>query len=151
LDTLVARPHDKESAVAEPDFNTRIIEEFRANAGRVGGPFEGATLLLLHTDGAKSGEHYVTPVVYLEDDGRYVILASKAGAPNHPGWYHNIKAHPDLHVEVGDRTIEVTAEELRGEERQRLYDTVVELMPQFGEYQATTSRVIPIVALTPKD
>jgi deazaflavin-dependent oxidoreductase (nitroreductase family) len=151
LDTLVARPHDKESTMAEPDFNTRIIEEFRANAGRVGGPFEGSSLLLLHTDGARSGEHRVTPVVYLKDDGRYVILASKAGAPSHPGWYHNLKAHPDLHVEVGDATIEVTAEELSGEERQRLYDTVVELMPQFAEYQANTSRVIPIIALTPKD
>jgi len=137
--------------MAEPDFNTRIIEEFRANAGRVGGPFEGSSLLLLHTDGARSGEHRVTPVVYLKDDGRYVILASKAGAPSHPGWYHNLKAHPDLHVEVGDATIEVTAEELSGEERQRLYDTVVELMPQFAEYQANTSRVIPIIALTPKD
>jgi deazaflavin-dependent oxidoreductase (nitroreductase family) len=151
LDTLVARPHDKESTMAEPDFNTRIIEEFRANAGRVGGPFEGGTLLLLHTDGAKSGEHHVTPVVYLEDGDRYVIFASKAGAPTNPGWYHNLKAHPDLHVEVGDATIEVTAEELGGEERQRLYDTVVELMPQFAEYQANTSRVIPIIALTPKD
>jgi len=137
--------------MAEPDFNTRIIEEFRANAGRVGGPFEGGTLLLLHTDGAKSGEHHVTPVVYLEDGDRYVIFASKAGAPTNPGWYHNLKAHPDLHVEVGDATIEVTAEELSGEERQRLYDTVVELMPQFAEYQANTSRVIPIIALTPKD
>jgi len=137
--------------MAEPDFNTRIIEEFRANAGRVGGPFEGGTLLLLHTDGAKSGEHHVTPVVYLEDGDRYVIFASKAGAPTNPGWYHNLKAHPDLHVEVGDATIEVTAEELGGEERQRLYDTVVELMPQFAEYQANTSRVIPIIALTPKD
>jgi deazaflavin-dependent oxidoreductase (nitroreductase family) len=150
LDTLVARPHDKETAMAEPDFNTRIIEEFRANAGRVGGPFEGTTLLLLHTDGARSGTHHTTPVVYLQDGGRYVIVASKAGAPRHPGWYHNLKAHPDLHVEVGDRTIDVTAEELSGDERQRLYDTIVELMPQFGEYQANTSRVIPIIALTPK-
>jgi deazaflavin-dependent oxidoreductase (nitroreductase family) len=136
--------------MAEPDYNTRIIEEFRANAGRVGGPLEGWNLLLLHTDGAKSGEHYVTPVVYLEDDGRYVIFASKAGAPSNPGWYHNLKAHPDLHVEVGDATIDVTAEEVSGEERTRLFETVVELMPQFAEYQANTSRVIPIVALTPK-
>ena len=95
--------------MAEPDFNTRIIEEFRANAGRVGGPFEGSTLLLLHTDGARSGTHYTTPVVYLQDGGRYVIFASKAGAPSHPGWYHNLKAHPDLHIEVGDRTLDVTA------------------------------------------
>jgi len=136
--------------MAEPDFNTKVIEEFRANAGRVGGVFEGATLLLLHTDGAKSGTHYVTPVVYLDDDGRYVIFASKAGAPNHPGWYHNIKANGDLHIEVGDRTVEVTAAELTGAERDRIYERQVGLMPQFAEYQANTERVIPIIALTPK-
>lgn len=136
--------------MAEPDFNTRIIEEFRANAGRVGGPFEGATLLLLHTDGAKSGAHYTTPVVYIDDDGRYIIFASKAGAPTHPGWYHNLKAHPDLHIEVGDRLLDVTAEELTGADRDRLFARVVELMPQFAEYQANTERVIPIIALTPK-
>lgn len=136
--------------MAEPDFNTKVIEEFRANAGRVGGMFEGANLLLLHTDGAKSGTHYVTPVVYLDDDGRYVIFASKAGAPNHPGWYHNIKAQGDLHIEVGDRTVEVTAKELTGSERDRIYERQVGLMPQFAEYQAKTERVIPIIALTPK-
>ena len=136
--------------MAEPDFNTRIIEEFRANAGSVGGRFEGATLLLLHTDGAKSGTHYTTPVVYLDDDGRYVIFASKAGAPSHPGWYHNLKAHPELHIEVGDKRLEVTAEEVTGAERDRLYARQAERMPQFAEYQANIERVIPIIALTPK-
>jgi deazaflavin-dependent oxidoreductase (nitroreductase family) len=136
--------------MAEPDFNTRIIEEFRANAGSVGGPFEGATLLLLHTDGAKSGTHYTTPVVYLDDDGRYVIFASKAGAPSHPGWYHNLKAHPELHIEVGDKRLEVTADEVTGAERDRLYARQAERMPQFAEYQANIERVIPIIALTPK-
>ena len=136
--------------MAEPDFNTRIIEEFRANAGRVGGPFEGATLLLLHTDGAKSGTHYTTPVVYLDDGGRYVIFASKAGAPNNPGWYHNLIANPDVHIEVGDQMVDVTAAEITGAERDRIYDRQVERMPQFSEYQANTERLIPIVALTPK-
>ena len=136
--------------MAEPDFNTRIIEEFRANAGSVGGPFEGATLLLLHTAGAKSGTHYTTPVVYLDDDGRYVIFASKAGAPSHPGWYHNLKAHPELHIEVGDKRLEVTADEVTGAERDRLYARQAERMPQFAEYQANIERVIPIIALTPK-
>jgi deazaflavin-dependent oxidoreductase (nitroreductase family) len=137
--------------MAEPDFNTQIIEEFRANGGRVGGMFEGATLLLLHTDGARSGVHHTTPVVYLEDDGRYVIFASKAGAPNHPGWYHNLKANPDLHVEVGDKRLNVTATEITGAERDRIYERQVALAPQFAEYQAKTERVIPIIALTPKD
>jgi deazaflavin-dependent oxidoreductase (nitroreductase family) len=137
--------------MAEPDFNTRIIEEFRANAGRVGGPFEGSTLLLLHTDGAKSGQHYVTPVVTVEDQGRYIIFASKAGAPHHPSWFHNLKANPNLHIEIGDRKLDVTAEEVTGAERDRLYKEQVERMPQFAEYQAATERVIPIVALVPKD
>ena len=130
--------------MAEPDFNTRIIEEFRANAGRVGGPFEGSTLLLLHTDGAKSGQHYVTPVVTVEDQGRYIIFASKAGAPHHPSWFHNLKANPNLHIEIGDRKLEVTAEEVTGAERDRLYKEQVERMPQFAEYQASTSAMIPI-------
>jgi deazaflavin-dependent oxidoreductase (nitroreductase family) len=137
--------------MAEPDFNARIIEEFRANAGRVGGPFEGGTLLLLHTDGAKSGTHYTTPVVYLDDDGRYIIFASKAGAPSNPGWYHNLMANPDVHIEVGDRLVDVTAEEITGAERDRIYERQVERMPQFADYQAQTERVIPIVALTPKN
>jgi deazaflavin-dependent oxidoreductase (nitroreductase family) len=136
--------------MAEPDFNTRIIEEFRANAGSVGGRFEGSTLLLLHTDGARSGTHYTTPVVYLDDEGRYVIFASKAGAPSHPGWYHNLKAHPELHIEVGDERLEVTAEEVTGAERDRLYARQAERVPQFAEYQANIERVIPVIALTPK-
>ena len=133
--------------MAEPDFNTRIIEEFRANAGRVGGPFEGSTLLLLHTDGAKSGQHYVTPVVTVEDQGRYIIFASKAGAPHHPSWFHNLKANPNLHIEIGDRKLDVTAEEVTGAERDRLYKEQVERMPQFAEYQAATEREIGIIAL----
>jgi deazaflavin-dependent oxidoreductase (nitroreductase family) len=133
-----------------PDFNAQIIAEFRANAGHVGGHFEGSNLLLLHTDGARSGTHYTTPVIYHEDAGRYVIAASKSGAPSNPGWYHNLKAKPDAQIEVGDRLIQVTAEEVTGAERDRIYADRVEQVPQFGEYQDKTERVIPIISLTPK-
>jgi deazaflavin-dependent oxidoreductase (nitroreductase family) len=135
---------------APADFNARIIEEFRANMGRVGGPFEGASLLLLHTKGARSGTDYTNPVAYLADEGRYVVFASKAGAPNNPGWYHNLKAHPDLSIEVGEETIAVTATEATGAERERIFARQVERSPQFAEYQAKTERVIPVIVLTPK-
>jgi deazaflavin-dependent oxidoreductase (nitroreductase family) len=135
---------------APADFNAQIIAEFRANHGRVGGRFEGATLLLLHTTGAKSATPYTNPVVYLPDGGRYVVFASKAGAPTNPGWYHNLKAHPDVSIEVENRTIEVTASEVTGSERDRLYGRQTELSPQFARYQANTERVIPVIALTPR-
>jgi len=102
------------------DFNARIIEEFRANGGRVGGPFEGQPLLLLHHVGARSGQQRVNPLVYQRDDGRYVIFASKAGAPTNPDWYHNLKAHPEADIEVGTAKIAVRASEATGEERERL-------------------------------
>lgn len=135
---------------APADFNAQIIAEFRANHGRVGGRFDGATLLLLHTTGAKSGTPRTNPVVYLADGGRYVVFASKAGAPTNPGWYHNLKAHPDVSIEVEDSTIEVTASEVTGSERDRLYDRQTERSPQFADYQAKTERVIPVIALTPR-
>jgi len=135
---------------APADFNAQIIAEFRANHGRVGGRFEGATLLLLHTTGAKSGTPRTNPVVYLPDAGRYVVFASKAGAPTNPGWYHNLTAHPDVSIEVEDSTIEVAASEVTGAERDRLYDRQTERSPQFAEYQAKTERVIPVIALTPR-
>ena len=125
------------------DFNAQIIEEFRANEGRVGGMFEGATLLLLHHTGAKSGKRRVNPLGYLDDDGRYVVFASKAGAPTNPDWYHNLKAHPNVTIEVGTDTIEVVASEATGEERERLYRTQAERVPQFAEYEKRTDRVIP--------
>ena len=131
------------------DFNAAIIEEFRANGGRVGGRFEGNTLLLLHHRGAKSGRDYVNPVVYLPDGDRYVVFASKAGAPENPGWYHNLMAHPDIAIEVGGETLEVTASVAQGPERDRLYERQVAIMPRFAEYQANTSRTIPVVVLTP--
>jgi deazaflavin-dependent oxidoreductase (nitroreductase family) len=132
------------------DFNTQVINEFRENGGRVGGPFDGAPLLLLHHRGAKSGTERVTPLVYLADGERHLIFASKGGAPENPAWFHNLKAHPDTTIEVGSETIAVTATELTGEERDRLYERQASLMPNFREYQEQTSRKIPVVALTPR-
>lgn len=133
------------------DFNARIIEEFRANAGQVGGNLEGNTLLLLHHTGAKSGKSYVNPLAYLSDHGRYVVFASKAGAPTNPGWYYNLKTHPNTSIEVGTQTLAVMASEATGEERNRLFETQVQRQPQFGEYEQKTDRLIPVMILTPAD
>jgi deazaflavin-dependent oxidoreductase (nitroreductase family) len=131
------------------DFNQAIIDEFRANEGRVGGPFEGAPLLLLTTTGARSGERRTTPVVYLADGERLVIFASKGGAPTNPAWYHNLRAHPSATVEVGPETVEVNAVVTSGEERERLFRRQAERYPQFAEYEQKTTREIPVVALEP--
>jgi deazaflavin-dependent oxidoreductase (nitroreductase family) len=131
------------------DFNQRVIEEFRANDGNVSGQFAGMPLLLLHHTGAKTGSSRLNPVAYLEDDGRYVIFASKAGAPTHPDWYHNLKAHPEVQIEVGPDTLDVVASEAAGEERDRLYAAQSERVPQFAEYEQNTDRVIPVIVLTP--
>jgi len=132
------------------DFNAKVIEEFHANEGRVGGMFEGAPLLLLHHTGARSGESRINPLVYLPDGERYVIFASKAGAPTNPDWYHNVMAHPDLEVEVGTDTINAHAAEASGEERERLLAAQIERMPQFAEYvQSAGERQIPVIVLTP--
>ncbi|GGO01405.1 hypothetical protein GCM10010116_02600 [Microbispora rosea subsp. aerata] len=133
------------------DWNAKIIEEFRANAGRVGGPFEGVSLLLLTTTGAKTGAARTNPVAYLRDGDRLLVFASYAGAPRNPDWYHNLLANPTVTVEVGDgtaiETFTATATPLEGEERDRMYARQAELVPVFAEYQARTSRVIPVVAL----
>jgi deazaflavin-dependent oxidoreductase (nitroreductase family) len=131
------------------DFNTQIIEEFRANEGRVGGMFEGNPLLLLHHTGAKSGESRINPLAYQSDDGRYVVFASKGGAPSNPDWYYNLKAHPNVQIEVGTDTIDVLASEATGEEHDRLYRTQAERIPQFADYQKQAGRVIPVIVLTP--
>jgi deazaflavin-dependent oxidoreductase (nitroreductase family) len=131
------------------DFNDQIIEEFHANEGRVGGMFEGMPLLLLHHTGAKSGESRINPLAYQADDGRYVIFASKGGAPNNPAWYHNLLAHPDVKIEVGSDTLDVRASEASGEERERLYRTQADRVPQFAEYEQQTDRTIPVIVLTP--
>ena len=132
------------------DFNAQVIEEFRANGGTAGGIFEGKPLLLLHNVGAKSGTEYVTPLVYLGDDGRTFIFASKGGAPNHPGWFHNLKANPDVSIEIGGDTKEVVAVELTGEDRSRIFEIQKEQQPQFAEYEAATDRQIPVIELAPK-
>jgi deazaflavin-dependent oxidoreductase (nitroreductase family) len=132
------------------DYNQRIIDEFRANAGQPPSWSGSSPLILLHHRGARSGAERVNPVAYLEDDGRYVIFASKAGAPNNPGWYHNLKAHPDTTIEVGSDTTAVTATEATGEERDRLFALQAQRSPQFGEYQEKTDRVIPVIVLTPR-
>ncbi|HUB75009.1 MAG TPA: nitroreductase family deazaflavin-dependent oxidoreductase [Solirubrobacteraceae bacterium] len=129
------------------DFNAAIIEEFRTHGGRVGGPFEGAQLLLLTSTGAKSGQPRTTPVVYLEDGENLVIFASKAGAPTDPAWYRNLLADPSASVEVGTDTLTVRARVAEGEERERLYARQVARMPQFADYQAKTTRRIPVVVL----
>jgi deazaflavin-dependent oxidoreductase (nitroreductase family) len=132
------------------DFNAGVIEEFRANGGTAGGIFEGKPLLLLHNVGARSGTDFVTPLVYLEDGGNWVIFASKGGAPNNPGWYHNLKAQPVVSVEIGSDTVEVSAEEATGEERDRLYSIQEEQQPQFSEYAQKTDRKIPVIVLKPR-
>jgi len=129
------------------EFNAKIIDEFRANGGKVGGMFTGAPMLLLHTVGARSGKAYTTPLVYLADGGRWVIIASKAGAPTNPDWYHNLVAHPDAEIEVGTEKIRVKAREVRDGERDRLYDKQASIMPNFREYAQKTTRVIPVIAL----
>jgi deazaflavin-dependent oxidoreductase (nitroreductase family) len=132
------------------DFNAEIIEEFHANEGRVGGTFKDLPLLLLHHTGAKSGKSRVNPLAYQSDDGRYVVFASKGGAPTNPDWYHNLMAQPNVTIEVGTDTIDVVASEATGEERERLYRTQAERVPQFGEYEKRTERVIPVIVLTPR-
>ena len=131
------------------DFNAQIIDEFRTNGGKVGGMFEGTPLLLVHHVGAKSGQARVNPLAYSRDGDRYVIYASKGGAPHNPGWYHNLVANPQTTIEVGTDTVDVVASEAAGEERDRLFAAQAERSPQFAEYQANTSRVIPVVILTP--
>ena len=130
------------------DWNGKIIEEFRANAGKVGGYFEGAPMVLVHHVGARSGTERVNPLVYLPDGDDMVIAATKGGAPTHPDWYHNLKAHPRVVVEVGTETFPVEAAEVTGEERDRLWRRLVEMRPGFGEYESKTTRVFPLFRLT---
>jgi deazaflavin-dependent oxidoreductase (nitroreductase family) len=129
------------------DWNRQTIEVFRANGGKVGGMWEGRPLLLLTTTGAKSGQRRTNPVMYLRDGDRLLVFASKGGAPTNPDWYHNLVAHPKVTVEVGTETYKTTATPLTGEERDRLFAKQAGLYPQFGEYQARTTRKIPVIAL----
>ncbi len=137
-------------ATSPADFNARIIDEFRANEGRVGGNFAGLPLLLLHHTGARSGKSRINPLAYHRDGDRCVIFASKAGAPSNPDWYYNLKAHPEVEIEVGTDTVEVLAEEATGEERDRLFRGQAERVPAFAEYEQKTDRVIPVIVLSPR-
>src|SRR5690348_10528386 len=131
--------------------NEAIIEEFRANEGRVGGYFEGRSMLLLTHTGAKTGTRYTNPLVYLPDDGRLLVFATKSGAPENPQWYRNLMAHPTATVEVGTERYDVDAAEVTGVERDRLYARQVEVAPGFADYERKTSRRIPVIALTRRD
>jgi deazaflavin-dependent oxidoreductase (nitroreductase family) len=131
------------------DFNASIIEEFRANAGKVGGPFEGASLLLLHTTGARSGAERVNPLVYSTDGDNLIVFASKGGAPTDPDWYHNVVAHPDVTAEVGTETVALRARVAEAAEREALWSRQKERMPNFADYEARTSRQIPVIVLEP--
>ncbi|WP_327292238.1 nitroreductase family deazaflavin-dependent oxidoreductase [Streptomyces sp. NBC_01198] len=131
------------------DHNARIVAEFRANHGKVGGHFEGAPLLLLHTIGARTRREIVKPMMYLRDGDRYLVFASKGGAPENPAWYHNVVANPEVEIEVGDEIVAVRAEVLTGDERDRKYAEQAALYPGFADYQKKTDRIIPVVALVP--
>jgi len=131
------------------DWNTKIIAEFRANDGKVGGPFEGAPLLLLHTRGARTGQERVNPVMYLPDGDNLVVFASKAGADSNPAWYHNLRANPDVTVEVGTRSRRVVARVAGGDERHRLWEAQKRHWPGFADYERKTDRQIPVVVLEP--
>jgi deazaflavin-dependent oxidoreductase (nitroreductase family) len=131
------------------DFNTEMIEEFRANGGRVGGPWAGTTLILIHHIGARSGTERVTPLgCSPQGDGRFAIVASNGGSRAHPDWYYNLKASPRIRVEVGTQTFTVLAEELDGTARADLWPKLVAQYPSIGEYQARTARQIPVFLLT---
>jgi deazaflavin-dependent oxidoreductase (nitroreductase family) len=129
------------------DFNARNIAEFRANAGVVGGPFEGMTLVLLSTVGAKSGKIRVNPLSCRIEGDRVFVFASKAGAPTNPDWYYNILAEPGVTVELGEETFEAVATVLGSRERDRVYSAHAEQYPGFKEYQDGTDRIIPVIAL----
>jgi len=133
--------------MAVEDWNKTIIEEFRANRGRVGGQFEGAPLLLLTATGAKTGQQRTTPVMYLPDGDRYIIIASKGGAPTNPDWYHNLMANPEATIEVGTESFRARATEVTGEERDELYRRQAILYPGFADYEQKTIRKIPVIAL----
>jgi len=128
-------------------YNRQLIEEFRANRGKSGGPMEGRPLLLLTTTGAKSSQLRTTPMMYIPDGNRLLVIASNAGAPVHPDWYRNLVAYPEVTVEVGNEIFEAIAIVTEGPERQRLWTRVVELYPFFADHQAKVTRQIPVIVL----
>jgi deazaflavin-dependent oxidoreductase (nitroreductase family) len=131
------------------DWNTNIIEEFRANEGKVGGQFEGYPLILIHHIGARSGTERVNPVsCFPQSDGRFAIIASNGGAPTNPDWYYNLKAHPEIKVEFGTETFAVAVRELEGVEREKVWADVVSAVPAVVNTQNKTTRTIPVLLLT---
>jgi deazaflavin-dependent oxidoreductase (nitroreductase family) len=146
VDSFIQLPSGERNLVAE--FDENLIKEFRANGGKVlSGPFVNAPLLLLTTTGAKSGSLFTTPLMYAKDGGRIVIFASKGGAPKHPAWYHNLKAHPTVTVEIGNQRFEATATVTTGAERERLFNAQAKVMPVFARFQKNTTRQIPVIVL----
>jgi deazaflavin-dependent oxidoreductase (nitroreductase family) len=132
---------------AQDDWNRQVIEEFRANGGRVGGRFEGAPLLLVHHRGAKTGAERVNPVMYQAVGDGFAIFASKGGAPTNPDWYHNLRANPRTTVEVGTETVPVVARVAESEERERIWEQQKRDYPMFAEYERNTTRQIPVLVL----
>jgi deazaflavin-dependent oxidoreductase (nitroreductase family) len=130
-------------------LNKTVTDEFRANGGKVSGQFEGADLLLLTTTGAKSGQPRVSPLAYFRIDDKLLIIGSFAGADIDPGWVHNLRANPSAHVEIGTDSSDVTARELPPAERDELFGKISAAAPGFAEYQAKTTRVIPVFELQP--
>jgi deazaflavin-dependent oxidoreductase (nitroreductase family) len=133
------------------DWNTSIIDEFRANGGKVGGGFEGAPMLILHTTGARSGKERVNPLVYqpLDDGATVAVFASKGGAPSHPDWYRNLVANPGVTVEIGTETVTMRARVAEGDEYDRIWTKQKQLMPNFADYEVATTRRIPVIVLEP--
>jgi deazaflavin-dependent oxidoreductase (nitroreductase family) len=132
------------------DWNKQIIDEFHANEGKVGGPFEGTPILLLHSSGRKSGKTYVNPLAYQKlDDGTLAVFGSKGGMPTHPDWYHNVQANPKVKVEVGTEEFDATVRVAEGEERERIWTKQKEDFSGFAGYEKATTRVIPVVILEP--
>jgi len=131
------------------DWNSKIIAEFRANEGKVGGQFAGAPLLLLHTVGARTGQPRVNPMMYQPVGGSYAVFASKGGAPSHPAWYHNLLANPQVSAEIGTRTVPLVARVAAGAERDRIWARQKQDHPGFADYEARTPRQIPVIVLDP--
>jgi deazaflavin-dependent oxidoreductase (nitroreductase family) len=145
---LSRSPHGK--LLHMSDWNTNVIEEFRANGGKVGGNFEGAPLLLLHTTGAKSGLERVNPVMYQElGDGRIAVFASKAGMDTHPDWYHNLVVNPDVTAEIGTETRNFRSRTATNSEREPIWSKQKHDYPGFADYEMKTSRQIPVIILEP--
>jgi len=131
------------------DWNSKIIEEFRANEGKVGDPFDGALLLLLHTVGARTGQPRVNPMMYQPVPGGYAVFATKGGAPTNPDWYHNLLAHPDVAAEIGTTTVKLRARVAEGAERDQIWAAQKAANPGFADYEEKTARQIPVVILEP--